>query len=108
MVMAFRYTYDDVGNITQETRDSVQTTYVYDGLGQLTRVNDPNDTTSGSSGTTHVASGVFIVGGAVSLIGSILPGIAIAPIAQPLGIVCTVGGIVIYIIQSIRIGGDEE
>ena len=48
------HTYDDVGNITQETRDSVQTTYVYDGLGQLTRVNDPNDTTSGSSGTTWV------------------------------------------------------
>ncbi|MBR2572687.1 MAG: RHS repeat protein, partial [Clostridia bacterium] len=48
--MAFGYVYDNVGNITQETRDGATTTYVYDHLGQLTRVNDPNDTTSGSSG----------------------------------------------------------
>ena len=54
MVMAFGYTYDDVGNITQETRDGANTTYVYDHLGQLIRVNDPNDKTSGSSGTTWV------------------------------------------------------
>ena len=52
--MAFGYVYDNVGNITQETRDGATTTYVYDHLGQLTRVNDPNDTTSGSSGTTWV------------------------------------------------------
>ena len=52
--MSFSYAYDNVGNITQEMRDGVTTTYVYDHLGQLTRVNDPNDTTSGSSGTTWV------------------------------------------------------
>ena len=52
--MTFGYTYDNVGNITQETRDNVQTTYVYDSLGQLTRVNDPNDKTSGTTGTTWV------------------------------------------------------
>ena len=50
--MTFGYMYDNVGNITQETRDGATTTYVYDRLGQLTRVNDPNDKTSGSSGTT--------------------------------------------------------
>ena len=52
--MDFSYTYDDVGNITSETREGVTTTYVYDSLGQLTRVNDPHDTTSGSTGTTWV------------------------------------------------------
>ena len=37
------YTYDSRGNITSETRNSVTTTYEYDKLGQLVRVNDPND-----------------------------------------------------------------
>ena len=35
------YAYDNVGNIVSSTRGSVTTTYAYDGLGQLTRVNDP-------------------------------------------------------------------
>ena len=48
------YTYDDVGNILTATRNGVTTSYVYDNLGQLTRVNDPSDTTSGSAGTTWV------------------------------------------------------
>ncbi len=39
----FSYTYDSRGNITSETRNGVTTTYEYDALGQLTRVNDPND-----------------------------------------------------------------
>ena len=46
------YTYDDVGNILSVKRGNVTVTYSYDNLGQLTRVNDPNDTTSGSTGTT--------------------------------------------------------
>ena len=41
--MDFSYTYDDVGNITSETREGVTTTYAYDSLGQLTRVNDPHE-----------------------------------------------------------------
>ena len=52
--MDFSYTYDNVGNITSETREGVTTTYSYDSLGQLTRVNDPHDTTSGNTGTTWV------------------------------------------------------
>ena len=52
--MDFSYTYNDVGNITSETREGVTTTYMADSLGQLTRVNDPHDTTSGSTGTTWV------------------------------------------------------
>ena len=52
--MDFSYTYDNVGNILSETREGVTTTYAYDSLGQLTRVNDPHDTTSGSTGTTWV------------------------------------------------------
>ena len=48
------YTYDDAGNILSVKRGSVTTTYAYDGIGQLTRVNDPNDTAGGSSGTTWV------------------------------------------------------
>ena len=52
--MDFSYTYDNVGNILSETREGVTTTYSYDSLGQLTRVNDPHDTTSGSTGTTWV------------------------------------------------------
>ena len=39
------YTYDSRGNITSETRNSVTTTYEYDKLGQLVRVNDPWDNT---------------------------------------------------------------
>ena len=35
------YTYDDRGNITSETRNGNTTTYEYDALGQLVRVNDP-------------------------------------------------------------------
>ena len=46
------YTYDDVGNILTATRNGVTASYVYDNLGQLIRVNDPDDTTSGSAGTT--------------------------------------------------------
>ena len=41
--MDFSYTYDNVGNITSETREGVTTTYAYDSLGQLTRVNDPHE-----------------------------------------------------------------
>ena len=48
------YTYDSRGNITSETRNSVTTTYEYDKLGQLVRVNDKNDTTGGSTGTTWI------------------------------------------------------
>ena len=48
------YTYDNVGNILTATRSGVTTSYTYDNLGQLTRVDDPSDTTSGSTGTTWV------------------------------------------------------
>ena len=34
------YTYDSRGNITSETRNGNTTTYEYDALGQLVRVND--------------------------------------------------------------------
>ena len=40
-----RSDYDSRGNITSETRNSVTTTYEYDKLGQLVRVNDPWDNT---------------------------------------------------------------
>ena len=50
----FSYTYDSRGNITSETRNGVTTTYEYDALGQLIRVNDPNDTTVGATGTTWI------------------------------------------------------
>ncbi len=46
----FSYTYDSRGNITSETRNGVATTYEYDALGQLTRVNDPNDPTAYDEG----------------------------------------------------------
>ena len=46
------YTYDDVGNITSCTYGGKTTTYAYGTLGQLIRVNDPQDTTSGATGTT--------------------------------------------------------
>ena len=39
------YTYDSRGNITSETRNGNTTTYEYDKLGQLVRVNDPWDNT---------------------------------------------------------------
>ena len=54
--MNFSYTYDNRGNITSETRNNATTTYEYDSMGQLIRVNDPNDTTSGATGTTWVYS----------------------------------------------------
>ena len=41
--MDFSYAYDNVGNITSETREGATTTYAYDSLGQLTRVNDPHE-----------------------------------------------------------------
>ena len=41
--MNFAYTYDNRGNITSETRNGLTTTYVYDALGQLIRVNDPHE-----------------------------------------------------------------
>ena len=52
--MNFAYAYDSRGNITSETRNGKETTYTYDALGQLIRVNDPHDTTAGASGTTWV------------------------------------------------------
>jgi len=48
----FSYTYDNCGNITSETRNGVTVTYEYDSIGQLIRVNDPNDKTAGETGTT--------------------------------------------------------
>ena len=41
--MNFAYTYDNRGNIISETRNGLTTTYVYDALGQLVRVNDPHE-----------------------------------------------------------------
>ncbi len=52
--MNFAYEYDSRGNITSETRNGKVTAYSYDALGQLIRVNDPNDPTAGESGTTWV------------------------------------------------------
>ena len=48
--MNFAYTYDSRGNITSETRNGITTTYEYDALGQLIRVNDPNDPTAHNEG----------------------------------------------------------
>ena len=39
------YAYDNVGNIVSAARNGVTTTYAYDALGQLIRVNDPSDGT---------------------------------------------------------------
>ena len=50
--MNFAYEYDSRGNIVQENRNGKVTTYTYDALGQLIRVNDPNDPTAGEGGTT--------------------------------------------------------
>lgn len=49
---AFSFPNED--NITSVTRNGIKTTCVYDSLGQLIRVNNPSDTTSGSDGTTWV------------------------------------------------------
>lgn len=39
---SFAYTYDALGNIMCESRNGIETTYVYDKLSQLVRVNDPH------------------------------------------------------------------
>ena len=57
--VAFGYGYDALtANITSENRVggsyAALTTYAYDTLGQLVRVNDPTDTRGGSTGTTWV------------------------------------------------------
>ena len=39
----FEYEYDSRGNIISEKRGDLTTTYVYDALGQLIRVNDPHE-----------------------------------------------------------------
>ena len=39
----FEYTYDSRGNIISEKRSNLTTTYAYDALGQLIRVNDPHE-----------------------------------------------------------------
>ena len=44
------YTYDSRGNITSETRNGNITTYEYDALGQLVRVNDSIDNTAFGAG----------------------------------------------------------
>ena len=41
--IGFEYTYDNRGNIISEKRGSLTTTYAYDALGQLIRVNDPHE-----------------------------------------------------------------
>ena len=46
------YAYDDAGNITSVSDGSKTISYEYDLLGQLIRVNNPYDTTAGSTGTT--------------------------------------------------------
>ena len=48
----FVYYYDNVGNISYMYRTGKYTGYAYDALGQLIRVNDQTDTTSGATGTT--------------------------------------------------------
>ena len=50
---SYEYTYDSRGNILSEKRNgSSIVTYGYDALGQLVRVNDPDDKTAGADGTT--------------------------------------------------------
>ena len=39
----FEYAYDTCGNIISEKRGTLTTTYAYDALGQLIRVNDPHE-----------------------------------------------------------------
>ena len=41
--VSFEYEYDSRGNITSEKRGNLITTYQYDALGQLIRVNDPHE-----------------------------------------------------------------
>ena len=41
--ISFEYEYDSRGNITSEKRGNLTTTYQYDALGQLIRVNDPHE-----------------------------------------------------------------
>ena len=41
--ISFEYEYDSHGNIVSEKRGSLTTTYAYDALGQLIRVNDPHE-----------------------------------------------------------------
>ena len=41
--ISFEYTYDTRGNIISEKRGTLTTTYTYDALGQLIRVNDPHE-----------------------------------------------------------------
>ena len=41
--ISFEYTYDNRGNIISEKRGNLTTTYAYDALGQLIRVNDPHE-----------------------------------------------------------------
>ena len=41
--ISFEYTYDTRGNIISEKRNDLTTTYAYDALGQLIRVNDPHE-----------------------------------------------------------------
>ena len=41
--ISFEYEYDSRGNITSEKRGDLTTTYQYDALGQLIRVNDPHE-----------------------------------------------------------------
>ena len=40
---AIEYAYDSRGNIISEKRGTLTTTYAYDGMGQLIRVNDPHE-----------------------------------------------------------------
>ena len=49
--MNLSYAYDNRGNIISETRNGLVTNYEYDGMGQLTRVNDPNDLRGSTLGT---------------------------------------------------------
>ncbi len=44
--ISFEYAYDSRGNITSEKRGELTTTYQYDAIGQLIRVNDPHENTS--------------------------------------------------------------
>ncbi len=48
------YTYDDNGNITSVCNGTKTTSYVYDALNQLIRVNDQTDTSAATTGTTWV------------------------------------------------------
>ena len=41
--ISFEYEYDSRGNIVSENRGNLTTTYAYDALGQLIRVNDPHE-----------------------------------------------------------------